>query len=86
MTGSRSRVVAGGPGRAAPDLYRAAAERLTDRDRYLCRILAEHRVLTTDQMVDIAFDSAITARHRLGVLTSLRLLDRFRPYRPTGSA
>lgn len=86
MTGSRSRVVASGLGRAASDLYRAAAERLTDRDRYLCRILAEHRVLTTDQVVDLAFDSAITARHRLGVLTSLRLVDRFRPYRPAGSA
>src|SRR6266545_2802632 len=86
MTGSPSRVVPSGLGRAAPDLYRVAAERLTDRDRYLCRMLAEHRVLTTDQVVDIAFDSAITARHRLGVLTSLRLVDRFRPYRQAGSA
>jgi hypothetical protein len=86
MTGSPSPVVPGGLGRRAPDLLRAAAERLTDRDRYLCRMLAEHRVLTTDQVVDIAFDSAITARHRLGVLTSLRLVDRFRPYRQAGSA
>jgi hypothetical protein len=30
--------------------------------------------------------TAITARHRLGVLTSLRLVDRFRPYREAGSA
>jgi hypothetical protein len=86
MTGSPFRVVARGLRRSGPDLYRAAAGRLTDRDRYLCRILAEHRVLTTDQVVDIAFDSAITARHRLGVLASLRLVDRFRPYRPVGSA
>jgi len=62
------------------------AAHLTDRDRYLCHMLSEHQVLTTNQLCDLAFDSTITARHRLAVLTQLQLVDRFRPRRPTGSA
>jgi len=63
-----------------------AAARLTERDRYLVRVVAEHRVLTTDQLAALAFDSTITARHRLGALAGLGALKRFRPHRPTGSA
>ncbi len=63
-----------------------AAARLTDRDRYLVRVVAEHRVLTTDQLAVLAFGNIITARHRLDSLARLGALNRFRPHRPTGSA
>jgi len=63
-----------------------AAARLTGRDRYLVRVVAEHRVLTTDQLAALAFDSTITARHRLDALARLGALNRFRPHRATGSA
>ncbi len=63
-----------------------AAARLTERDRYLVRTVAEHRVLTTDQLAALAFDNVITARHRLDALARLGALNRFRPNRATGSA
>ena len=66
-------------------MFKAAA-RLTERDRYIIRIVAEHRVLTTNQLAVIAFDNIITARHRLGALAGLGALRRFRPHRPSGSA
>ncbi|HVB27179.1 MAG TPA: replication-relaxation family protein [Mycobacteriales bacterium] len=59
--------------------------RLTDRDRYLCRALAEHRVLTTSQIAELAFGSATTAQHRLVCLHRLGILARFRRYAPAGS-
>lgn len=64
----------------------AAAAHLTDRDRYLVRLVAERRVLTTDQLCALGFDSIITARHRFGVLVRLGVLRRFRPRREVGSA
>jgi len=64
----------------------AAAYRLTERDRRLCRLVWEHRVLTTEQITDLCFPSLSTATHRLVLLTRLGVLDRFRPFRPTGSA
>jgi len=59
--------------------------RLTDRDRALCRLLAEHRVLTTGQITELTFTSPTTAQHRLVVLHRLGVLARFRRYRPAGS-
>ena len=59
---------------------------LTDRDHFICEMLYEHRVLTTDQICDLAFDNPTTARHRLSLLWKLRLVDRFRPRRDVGSA
>jgi Replication-relaxation len=64
----------------------SVAAHLTDRDRRLVRHVAEHRVLTTDQVAALAFGSVITARHRLSVLVGLGVLRRFRPRRDTGSA
>jgi len=63
----------------------AVLARLTDRDRYLCRLLAEHRVLTTSQISELAFGSATTAQHRLVCLHRLGVLARFRRYAPAGS-
>ena len=53
--------------------------RLTERDRLLCRLLDEHRVLTTAQVADVGFTGERRARMRLGELYALDILDRFRP-------
>ena len=59
---------------------------LTDRDRELVRLVARHRVLTTDQLAALRFGNLTTARHRLSGLVRLGLLRRFRPRREAGSA
>jgi hypothetical protein len=59
---------------------------LTDRDRELTRLVARHRVLTTDQLAALRFSNLTTARHRLSVLVRLGVLRRFRPHREIGSA
>jgi hypothetical protein len=64
----------------------AAAAHLTERDRCLVRLIGEHRVLTTDQLCALGFGSIVTARHRLGVLSAIGVLRRFRPHPETGSA
>ena len=56
----------------------SVAGHLTDRDRELVRLVARHRVLTTDQLAALAFGNITTARHRLAVLVRLGLLRRFR--------
>jgi hypothetical protein len=69
-----------GPGRSAgrdDPLYELAG-RLTERDRTICRLLFDHRVLTTAQITDIGFDSARKAQARLSVLHAHGVLDRFR--------
>jgi len=60
------------------------AGRLTDRDRQLCRLLREHRVLTTSQIRELAFGSLNVAQHRLVALARLGVLERFRPVWPHG--
>ena len=72
--------------RLSDDLVTSAAQHLTDRDRYICSLLSEHRVLTTNQIATVAFDSPISCRHRLAALYRLRVLDRFRPFRTVGTA
>jgi hypothetical protein len=62
------------------------AGRLTDRDRQVCRLLWEHRVLTSHQLTQLAFNHLDTAEDRLRTLTGLGVLDRFRPRSDTGSA
>ncbi|MFB9727293.1 replication-relaxation family protein [Haloechinothrix salitolerans] len=62
-----------------------AQRHLTDRDRLLVRLLAEHRVLTTEQLTRVAFTSPITAQHRLARLTARGVLARFRRCLPQGS-
>jgi hypothetical protein len=53
--------------------------RLTERDRQLCRLLDDHRVLTTAQVADVGFTGERRARMRLSELYALDVLDRFRP-------
>jgi Replication-relaxation len=64
----------------------AAPAHLTGRDRDLVRLVAVHRVLTTDQLCALGFGNITTARHRLSVLVRIGLLRRFRPHPPEGSA
>ena len=64
----------------------AVSAHLTVRDRYLVRLVGEHRVLTTSQLTALGFGNITTARHRLSVLVGLGLLRRFRPHPETGSA
>ena len=63
-----------------------AAGRLTERDRYLCRLLADHQVLTTEQIRSVGFDSQRRTQLRLCQLRQLRVLDRFQPLARIGSA
>ena len=64
----------------------AVARRVTPRDRWIIRMLHEHTVLTTEQLARLGFASLRTAQQRLQLLHRLDVLDRFQPYRPTGSA
>jgi hypothetical protein len=57
----------------------AVIGRLTERDRHLCRLLDDHRVLTTAQVADVGFTGDRRARMRLSELYGLDVVDRFRP-------
>ena len=85
MTGSGRGTGGTGTDRVALRVAELAG-RLTDRDRQLCRLLWEHRVLTSHQLTHLAFGHLDTAEDRLRTLTRLGVLDRFRPRRDTGSA
>ena len=70
----------------SPALLAALAGRLTARDRWLLRMLLEHRVLTTTQITGLAYGSPRRAALRLSDLYRLRAVDRFRPLAATGSS
>lgn len=72
--------------RATRHLLLYAASRLTDRDRRVIDALAEHQVLTTSQVCDLAFNSERHTTQRMNTLYRLRVVDRFRPLTRTGSA
>jgi hypothetical protein len=57
----------------------AVLGRITERDRQLCRLLEDHRVLTTTQVADVGFTGERRARTRLAELYALDMLERFRP-------
>jgi hypothetical protein len=69
-----------------PELAASLAARLTARDRWLLRMLHEHRVLTTTQITQLAFGTTRAATARLLTLYHYRAVDRFRPLAPAGSA
>jgi Replication-relaxation len=62
------------------------AAHLTARDRWLLRMLAEHRVLTTHHLVKLAFPSPRAAQLRLAALANLGVITAFRPLTTTGTA
>jgi hypothetical protein len=62
---------------------------LTERDREVCGLLFEQRVMTTAQLTAVAYGGSVeVARHRLVVLQRLDVVSRFRPVmlRGEGSA
>jgi hypothetical protein len=62
------------------------AGRLTRRDKWIIRMLWEHRVLTAHQLTALAFPSARSARMRLRELYLWRVVDRFQPFVSIGTA
>ncbi|MBF6556312.1 MAG: replication-relaxation family protein [Acidimicrobiales bacterium] len=66
-------------------LYELAG-RITERDRLICRLLFDHRVLTTSQVADVAFHSLRKTQERLSVLLAFGVVDRFRPRSWSGSS
>ncbi|ABD11071.1 hypothetical protein ThrDRAFT_03694 [Frankia casuarinae] len=57
---------------------------LSPRDRWITRLLYEHRVLTTHQLVHAAWTNRRTANERLLQLYRWRVIDRFQPLSPLG--
>jgi hypothetical protein len=62
------------------------AARLTPRDRWILRMLHEHRVLTSHQITALAFPSFRSGRQRLRELYCWSVLDRFQPFVSVGTA
>jgi hypothetical protein len=52
--------------------------RITERDRVLCRLLDDHRVLTSAQVADVGFSGLRRAQTRLAELYAMDVLSRFR--------
>jgi Replication-relaxation len=63
----------------SPALTARLAGKLTGRDRWLLRMLHEHRVLTTTQIIRLGYGAPRRVQTRLGDLHRLRAIDRFRP-------
>lgn len=64
----------------------ALAFRLTERDRWMARMVFEHRVLHAGQISAVAFPSPNAGRRRLQELHHWSVFDRFRPRILDGSA
>lgn len=76
-----------GTTRRTTDLLSLLATRLTQRDRWLLRMLYEHKVFTTAHIADLGFaGNRDTADHRLLVLKRISVLQRIRPLRPGGGS
>ncbi|WP_238580977.1 replication-relaxation family protein [Streptomonospora alba] len=72
--------------RSSPEVIKTLAARLTERDRHIMRLVWRHKVLTTDQLTALGWNSYNTAKQRLATLHRLRALDRIRPWNPRGGA
>ncbi|MCC8245001.1 replication-relaxation family protein [Saccharothrix luteola] len=60
--------------------------RLTPRDKWIARMLWEHKVLTTHQITALAFPSFRSGRMRLRELYTWGVVDRFQPFVTVGTA
>jgi Replication-relaxation len=69
----------------AAEQLTALAGRLTAGDWQLCRLLADHQVLTTGLLALLLDAPPRTLQQRLTTLTSMRVVDRFRPHQPLGA-
>jgi hypothetical protein len=67
------------------DHQAALAGRLTPRDRWIIRMLHEHRVLTSNQITALAFPSFRSGRMRLRELFQWGVVDRFQPFITIGT-
>ncbi|MBB5155903.1 replication-relaxation family protein [Saccharopolyspora phatthalungensis] len=91
---TRQRALRGGlkPARPTPrvansiDHQAALAWRLTPRDKWIIRMLHEHRVLTASQITSCAFPSFRSGRQRLRELFQWSVVDRFQPSIVLGTA
>jgi hypothetical protein len=63
----------------------ALAGRLTAGDRQVCRLLGDHQVLTSGLLALLLGTPPRTLQQRLTTLTTLKVVDRFRPHRPVGA-
>jgi DNA-binding CsgD family transcriptional regulator len=72
----------GVPGKPGP---LALLGKLTPRDRAILHTLADHDVLTTSQVAELAFGSLRHAQTRLAALARLAVVGRFRSSLPAGS-
>jgi hypothetical protein len=63
----------------------ALAGRLGDLDWQVCRLLADHQVLTTGLFALLLAVPPRTLQQRLTTLTALKVVDRFRPHQPVGA-
>ncbi|MFI6986441.1 replication-relaxation family protein [Embleya sp. NPDC050154] len=72
-------------GNVARSRIRDLVEQLTDQDRLVLRALATHRVLTSHQVTEMAFNSPSTARRRMKDLEDKGAVHRFRPCAENGS-
>lgn len=72
--------------RAAGSPIHTVMHRLQERDVHILFDVFEHRVLTTQQLMELHFDSYRVASRRVMLLHQLGLLARFRPGRSQGSA
>lgn len=70
--------------RTSIDSVLRVRHQLTDRDWRLLGWLYDHRVLTSFQIAKALFPSLNFAQRRLGILTDLGVLARFRPLRLAG--
>lgn len=71
--------------RVSTELIHSVADVVTNRDKAICIDSFEHRFLTTRQVFQLHFSDLGRTRHRLHRLYELRVLERFRPRRDTGS-
>ncbi|WP_277675695.1 replication-relaxation family protein [Saccharopolyspora rectivirgula] len=71
---------------ASTEHQATVAAHLTERDRWIARMCAEHRTLTSTQIAQVAFPSRRAANYRLQRLYQWRVLDRFQPYIGRGRA
>jgi hypothetical protein len=62
------------------------AWRLTPRDKWITRMLWEHRVLTSHNITALAFPSFRSGRQRLRELHTWGVVDRFQPFVTLGTA
>lgn len=81
MSGRRKPPVAPPPA----EQLAALAGRLTDGDWQVCRLLADHQVLTTGLLALLLGVPPRTLQQRLTRLTVLRVVERFRPHQPVGA-